>query len=287
MRHGIKRLICCGTAAAAVLTVFAGCSSKELEHDSGRKEERTTESETYEETDADVTIPDVSGTTQPSAAKLPPEGTAGDISYKIETASSEGHSDDRGYYLFSSDDDEYPYAVIIAAGEFSTGGYGIDITDIQYDGSEMTITVTETSPGPMDIVTQAFTYPCCGVKLSAVPENMKVVSTGGYEFECLYVYLDKTEIEPDWIAVFEDGAGEIMQKTYVYETPDGKYSYRNVESHTKSWGSTEWVEVVKGSGKADSKEEILDAAKDFGSAGFVLFPDDMSKAHEISEFLED
>ena len=293
MKHELKKIICCGTALTAVLTAVAGCSVKDTGRDSGRKDEPAIETEAgtkpeknEETTSKDTNMPDLSDT-NPTTAELPEEGTIGDISYKLETASSDGGSDERGYYLCTTGDDEYIYGVIIAAGEFNTGGYGIKISDIQYDGTEMTIIVTETAPGPMDMVTQAFTYPCYGVVLSKMPLTVNVISDTGYEFDCLYVYIEEQEIEPGWFAVLENGAGEFLQKTYVYETVDGKYSYINVESHTKSWGSSEWVDIVKSSGIADTKEDVLDAAKNFGSDGFVLFPDDMTTAHTIDEFLED
>lgn len=77
-----------------------------------------------------------------------------------------------------------------------------------------------------------------------------------------------------------------MHKTYVYETVDGQYSYVNVLSTTVNYGSTKWNDVIKGSGMADSKEDIIKAAKEFGSCGFVFYAGDTVTIHTVDEFLE-
>ena len=86
-------------------------------------------------------------------------------------------------------------------------------------------------------------------------------------------------------AVIENGTGEIMHKTYVYETVDGKYSYLNVFSTTVNYGSTKWNNIVKDSGIVDSKEDIVETAKEFGSCGFILYAGDSVTFHTVDEFL--
>ena len=76
--------------------------------------------------------------------------------------------------------------------------------------------------------------------------------------------------------------GEII----LYQTADGKYRYDHATSTTERWGSPTWKEVLKGSGFADTREAVVEEAKKFGSAGFVLFAGD-DKPHSISEFLAD
>ena len=84
--------------------------------------------------------------------------------------------------------------------------------------------------------------------------------------------------------MIEDGSGEIMQKTYVYELSDGTYSYTNVTATTTSWGATTWQEVVNGKGKAETRDDVVKAAEDFGSAGFVMYPGD-SAVYTLEEFI--
>ena len=292
MNIGFKNFLCCSAAACMLLASLAGCSanngSNDNKTDNEKKEEATvTTSDTTSDPDSSKDpVPTISTTPAPSTpVEIPKEGSVEDIDYKIETATSGASSDDRGYYVFSTNDEEYPVCVLIAAGEFSTGGHDIGISNLEYDGSELIITVSETAPEPGDIVTEAFTYPCCGIELSKLPQSVKVLDKAGREFDCLYVYIKESEIEPGWIAVIEDGAGEIMYKTYVYETADGKYSYINVVSTTASYGSPVWNDVVKGSGFADTREDIVEKAKDFGSCGFVLKAGDTRTVYTVDEFL--
>ena len=274
-----------GVVLAAAFALFAGCGALEssAKDKSDGASQTTTEEETkassgQSETDEEETA---SVTTPTGFAQ---SGTVGGIDYKLAESSSAGDSDERGYYIFMNAEDECPYKVLITAGEFASGGYDIEITDIAYDGAEMTITVYETSPDPSDAVPAVMTYPCCGVELSALPDEIKVVTADGYELECLYLYLDATEICEGYFAVIEDGSGEIMQKTYVYELSDGTYSYTNVTATTTSWGASTWQEVVNGKGKADTRDDVVKAAEDFGSAGFVMYPGD-SAVYTLEEFL--
>lgn len=268
----------CAVVAAA-FALFAGCGAVESSGKDKGDTEETTASES-EETEEE--------TTATSAGQTPSDfaesGTVDGIDYEIAGSVSTGDSEQRGYYIFMDAEDELPYKVLIAAGEFASGGYDIEITDIAYDGSEMTITVYETAPSPEDAVPDVMSYPCCGVELSVLPESIKVVTTDGYAFDCLYVYLDATEVSEGYFAVIEDGAGEIMYKTYVYELTDGTYSYINVTATTTSWGATTWQEVINGSGKADTRDDVVAAAEAFGSAGFVMYPGD-SAAYSLEEFI--
>ncbi len=215
-------------------------------------------------------------------------GSENGLGYLIEPASRSGDQEGAvpGFYLFEASEDEYPYKVIIDAGEKNTGGYDIQIVGIEYDGTEVIIIVEEITPAIDDAVTQAFTYPCCGVSFDTLPKSIRVVTTAGDEFPCFYIRLDDTEIRDDWFAVIEGGSGEIIFKTYVYKTDDDKYEYINVTSTTVSYGATEWNDVVSGSGAADTREAVVLAAKEFGSCGFVMFADKGSTVFSIDEFLE-
>ena len=295
MRQELRMILSIGAVAVIAL---AGCTAKNINdaesaQDGTAEMTKLTEStsvSTTESTEENVpaeTALDTAADTDPEPAepsKIPLTGNTGDLNYQILPSSVEGLKE-RGYYVFEERESEYPCKIIIAAGEFSTGGHDIAIVDVRYDGSEVTVVVKETSPAPTDIVTEAFTYPSCGIELSTLPGMVKVTDPNGNEFNCLYFYLLEEDIEPDWIAVIKNGGGEIMHETYVYETVNGKYSYINVLSMTVSYGSTHWKEVVKGSGFADSREDVVEAAKKFGSYGFVIFPDDMQTPHTIEEFL--
>lgn len=292
-----KKGILTGIAALmAVSFVLAGCDKgRDITARDNISQEETgaSEKEVDEEADgsqaADAQADAQAGGALDMAPGDPIEssGSENGLKYLIEPASQSGDlaGSEPGFYLFQSAEDAYPYKVIIEAGEKNTGGYDIQIVGIEFDGSETIITVEEISPAPGDVVTQAFTYPCCAVSFDTLPKSIKVVSTAGFEFPCNYMYLDETEIRDGWFAVIESGAGEIMFKTYVYKTDDDKYEYINVRSTTVSYGAAEWNDVVCGSGTADTREDIVEAAKEFGSCGFVLFADQGTTVFSIDEFL--
>ena len=79
---------------------------------------------------------------------------------------------ERGYTYQKLND---TYICIIAMGERRTGGYSISIKKVKIKGNSVTIYVTEKSPGPFDIVTQAFTYPKVTIKFNKKPEQTEVV----------------------------------------------------------------------------------------------------------------
>jgi hypothetical protein len=70
----------------------------------------------------------------------------------------------KGYnILFETEDFYYVY---IGSGEKMTGGYGISIVSAQFADGRTKVTVSETSPGKDDIVTEVLTYPYVVVKVS-------------------------------------------------------------------------------------------------------------------------
>ena len=290
MKQYKKGLLTGVAALMAASIVLTGCGGQK--NTPAQKDSDDTQRE--RPTDPEISADDAAGYQAGGALDMAPgdpiesSGSENGLGYLIEPASRSGDQEGAvpGFYLFEASEDEYPYKVIIDAGEKNTGGYDIQIVGIEYDGTEAVIIVEEITPAIDDAVTQAFTYPCCGVSFDTLPKSIRVVTTAGDEFPCLYVYLDETEIRDDWFAVIQGGAGEIIFKTYVYKTDDDKYEYINVTSTTVSYGATEWNDVVSGSGAADTREAVVLAAKEFGSCGFVMFADKGSTVFSIDEFLE-
>ena len=281
MRNAAMKPLCFGTAVAAVLFALAGCRTLSAGADAEKPGNAPVTT---------ITVPiykeacDTTAKTTPDG--LPVSGRIGDLKYEIVPVTQDGQSKKRGYLVYGEGEGDYPYSIIVAAGEFNTGGYSIEVANLEYDGFALTVTVLQTEPAPDAMVPQAFTYPCCAVRFDKLPKTIKVVSKDGTEFECLYYYNAAAEIESGYIAVLENGSGEIVQKTYVYRTADGKYRYDHATATTERWGSTKWKEVLHGSGFADTREEVVEEAKKFGSAGFVMYPGD-NKPHGIEEFLAD
>ena len=266
-------------AAASVLFGMAGCRMSEDKADSVKPYNGPTTIIISTTSEKDAEPSDASET------GLPESGIINGLYYHLIPASSSGESGERGYYIFQDRQDKLSYKILITAGQFSTGGHDIAVRGIHYDGSKITITVQETSPKPTDTVPQVITYPCCAVEIDKLPENIEVISKDGLVFKKLDTRLDASAIEKNWIAVIEDGAGEFMRATYVYKTADGKYKYVNCNLVTSSWGSTKWNKTVKDSGIVDTREEVVEAARKFGSCGFVIMAGDMSKPHSVAEFI--
>lgn len=293
--HGMKkfsaRSICYIAAAAALVFAAAGCGNKEIEpYDYTVEPTQVTaisvfgaESVKYE----DPTWNTGCQTVEPEDPdKFKKEGNINGLDYKIISATGTDAPNGRGYYLFGTSEGERPYIIVVDMGEKRTGGYDIEITGLKFDGSTLTVTVKETSPALTDTVTQALTYPCCAVEFSKLPDNIKVIEESGYEYKHLGTRLDIIEIKSNWIACFCNGSGEILYKTYVYKTSDGKYKYVNATATTVSWGSSKWKETGTGTGTVDTKNEIVEIAKKSGSCGYVMFPGE-NKPRSVSEFLAD
>jgi hypothetical protein len=67
------------------------------------------------------------------------------------------------------------YYAIIKAGEKSTAGHSIKVTDVKVDGLKVTIKVKEQGPNARDTVAQVITYPCAFVKLTVIPSGEPTV----------------------------------------------------------------------------------------------------------------
>ncbi|MCR4649301.1 MAG: hypothetical protein K5776_09505 [Lachnospiraceae bacterium] len=80
------------------------------------------------------------------------------------------------------------------------------------------------------------------------------------------------DIKKGYIAVFSQGMGEFSQETYVYKASFGKYKYVNVKAATDGWGGP-FIRTVVGSGKVDTKEELVEIAKENNACGqLILIP---------------
>ena len=289
MKESLKSYVLCLTISLAAVGMFTGCGNQAsilpeivtidtLEegkpaNDSTDSAEKNSADNGQTETSGEV-LKENSSTEGESAGGtkgLNKTGTVGDYEYTLEGSMDSGFFLDRGYFLMASDKtDEVILAV--CSGKRSTGGYSIEISDIDYTDPLMTITVKENTPAPDMTVTEAFTCPICFIRLSSLPEEVKIVTASGDELKFQGNYREDFEAGNDYIAVLSDGAGEIIEKTYVYKNDDGTYRYVNVEAITESWGSTKWNETLVGSGTAATKEEIVEIAKNHNSCGSVFYP---------------
>ena len=289
MKKSLKSYVLCLTASLAAAGMLVGCGNQAsilpeivtidtLEeekpaNDSTDPAEKDATDNGQTETAGDILDENSTAESEDTGdvKELGETGTVGDFEYILEGSMDSGFFLDRGWFLMASDETD-EVILAICSGKRSTGGYSIEIADIDYKDPVMTITVKENSPAPDTVVTEAFTCPICYIWFSSLPEEVKVVTASGAELNFQGNYREDFEAGNDYIAVLSDGAGEIIEKTYVYKNDDGTYRYVNVEAITESWGSTKWNETLVGSGTAATKEEIVEIAKNHNSCGSVFYP---------------
>lgn len=110
---------------------------------------------------------------------------ATELTYKISNEMRSGSRyAERGVYHDTLNTPNAPSYYFIAMGERNTGGYSIEVKEVNIDDDEnVEIIVKETSPEPDMIVTMAITYPVCGVELSKSPKTIVVKNTTGETFK--------------------------------------------------------------------------------------------------------
>lgn len=81
------------------------------------------------------------------------------------------------------------------------------------------------------------------------------------------------EIDENYFASIVNGAGEVTNSVYIYvdhkyiENPtrlQTTYSFVEAESHTESWGSSNWITKIKKRGKLVSIDAVIEKAKEYG-----------------------
>jgi hypothetical protein len=289
MKKSLKSYVLCLTASLATAGMLVGCGNQAsilpeivtidtLEeekpaNDSTDPAEKDATDNGQTETSGEVLDENSTAESEDTGdvKELGKTGTAGDFEYTLEGSMDSGFFLDRGYFLMASDETD-EVILAICSGKRSTGGYSIEISDIDYTDPLMTITVKENTPAPDMTVTEAFSCPICFIRLSSLPGDLKIVTASGDELKFQGNYREEFKSGNDYIAILCDGSGEIMQKTYVYKTDDGRYRYVNVESRTESWGSTKWKDTLTGSGVVDTKEELIEIARNHNSCGHVQLP---------------
>ena len=238
---------------------------------------------------------------------FPSAGTVGGYEYTVAKPHGLDIPDQktRGFYIDTLEEPDSPYYFIICSGKKSTGGHDIRIVDLGMNGNTLYIVAEETSPAPDEMVTEAFEYPYCVLELDKLPDSYEVINTGGFFFprilefsmdeetqNILYDLNDGNDYQvPDgYCAVLHGGSGEITYKTYVYCHDDSAgdqtyYEYIHVTSTTVSWGSPISRNTLDTAGTKDTKEAIVETARDHNSCQFMTLPGDYRNVYSINDFL--
>lgn len=286
MRMKMNCLLSCVITAVAVSVIAAGCrivTDADLSDAAGGTKDTSAPQQTEETYDSSGIKDTTKETDKEKESEETKETGRKGIDFVIDDMDDAVSYKKRGIYLMINQGADMPYSLVISSGEKNTGGYGIKITDVKIDdNNHMVVTVEETSPAEDAVVIQALTYPSVKIRMSAIPESIDVYNHEGKKFS--YVELEKKKNEDRYIAILRDGTGEITWETYVYKDKTG-YVYVNTTSTTESWGSTKWKTVIDSTGRAASREEIVEIAKEHGSGKFCTFPGD-NDPHPIEDFLK-
>ena len=280
MNKGIKTALCAVTAFMLIAGTVTGCKVQ--------KNDNNTFS-------GDKTGGDYSNGT------LADKSTAGDYEYEIEITGSFGHFfENRGYYIETTDGPDAPCYVIICSGERSCGGYAINIDEVGIQDGSLVITVEETSPGPDTSCADVINYPYCVLKLNKLPEKFRIIDKSGAEFKEYDAvdgriqedipYKDLRWLEKDykipegWVALLRKDYDGLMNETYVYKDGAG-YKYFNISVTPDPSDIAKWNHRFISENTCSSKEDVVSAAKDFGSDGVMILPDDQSKSYSANDFI--
>ena len=83
-------------------------------------------------------------------------------------------------------------------------------------------------------------------------------------------------IPTDYIAEFCGGSGEMIYSTYIYKIDNGHanmgFKYINTESHTKFWGSSEWIVKIVDEGEFDFTDGAFIVAREHGAYSYITEP---------------
>ena len=77
----------------------------------------------------------------------------------------------------------------------------------------------------------------------------------------------------------------ITYETYVYKDGTG-YKYFNIFVSPGFPESSELEHRFISENTCSSKEDVLNAANDFGSGGVMILPDDQSKSYSVNDFIK-
>ncbi len=127
----------------------------------------------------------------------------------------------RGYYLWQSE--ATPSVLLVGQGLQPTGGYAIDVENIEKIGQKLYVTVTETAPKAEDMVIQVLTYPFVMIE---VPSDIQLedIVVRNQEGKALDALVLNTEA---YRVVEGNYVGQIDNNSIEVQTGDTFLVFRN------------------------------------------------------------
>ena len=91
--------------------------------------------------------------------------------------------EEKGYYVDTYNQPDAPYFYMIYLGKRYTGGYSLEIVDLDIDNElNVDVLVKESKPCKDCIVEQVITYPCINLKLNKKANTISIKDTDGNIF---------------------------------------------------------------------------------------------------------
>ena len=263
-----RKLLCAACAVMMAATVFLGGCAKEEEKPKRHKRD--------DDTDTSYTVPDLT---------VASSGVVNGCEYTLTKPEEYGPDLDYGWYIRETEDEKY---VLICHGLEYSGGYFIEVTNIEYDEATDTVVISVMHTRDENICTDAYTHACCYVKFKKLPDNIKVIAEDDSEVMFGGKIINTQEwavdvpIDDDYMVIFTGGYSGHVCFTYVYKIADDQYRYINVMRHEKD--SDEYF--VKGSGTVRAFGAIEWICREFDSWEYAMVKGDEDNLIPIEEYLK-
>ena len=273
-----RRFLSAACAAMMAAAVFLGGCAKEDEKPRRRDKDDTARTDTTAGTTADPTLH-----TSFNLSEI--KGVVNGYEYTLTKPEEYGPDLDYGWYIRDTEDEKY---VSICHGMEYTGGYFIEVTGIEYDETTDTVVIRVMHTRDPNIVTDAYTHPCCYVKFKKLPGNIKVyaeddseVMFGGKIIKTQEWAVD-IPVDDDYTVIFTGGWSGRVCFTYVYPNADGGYRYINVVRHEADSDEL----FVKGSGTVMDLGYIEWVCQKFGSWQYAMVKGDEDNLIPVDEYMK-
>lgn len=185
----------------------------------------------------------------------------------------------------------YTY-ILVTYGEKPTGGYRVEIQELQKRKDSIEIFVEFQAPAADQMVTQAFTYPYDLVRIKATDIPFQFTALGEKEHVMELRGIDRllpVVASSDWIKVFNPTPGEEVGKSFTVEgmasTFEGNILYRLIDSQGKNikdgfttagMGDWYYFEIVF------SLEELFEPGENFSLELYTESPKDGSRENLVT-----
>lgn len=296
-RSHTRKFLCAACAAMMAATFFLGGCAK------GKSDPERRERADFDEAKPEATegTPVTTDTTQTIATTVPTpdptlhsfydpseiQGVVNGYEYTLTEPKEYGPDLGFGWYIRDTEDEHY---VLVCNGMEYSGGYFIEVKKIEYDEATDTVVIFADKTRDPDIVTDAYTNPCCSVEFKELPDNIKVYCQEDNEMIYGGRIINTEEwavdlpIEDDYVVIFSssDKQEGYRHCTYVYRQGPDDYRYINVLYRE---GDPETETYVKGTGLTTGMIAFTYICPRFNSWSYALVKGEEDKPVDPDDFV--